>query len=110
MLYVSLWHLDDELDGWGAEFTPKVRTQSRYDVRTGFELRAGKTSLRVRAGDKTAQINGQSVPLGAPVLLVPQNGSRTLFAPLAPIAKALGLRTTFEGKHLFRLERGSWRG
>lgn len=108
--YLSLAHLNEELDGWGDEFKPALRTQSRYDAHTGFELRAGKTSLHVRAGDDTALINGQSVPLGAPALLVPHNGSRALFAPLAPIVRALGLQATFEGEHLFRLERGAWNG
>jgi hypothetical protein len=110
VVYVSLSHLSDRMEVWGDELSPKIEPQARFDARTGFDLRAGKTTLHVRQGDSSAQINGKTVALGAPVLLVPQGTGNSLFAPLAPIAKALGLRTTFEGERLFSLQHGSWRG
>ena len=107
--YLWIGHLTDRLDLWGESLKPKVK--KTFSPTTGFVVRAGKTRLSGKVGQKTMQINGKTVALGAPILSVPGQYQGTMtYLPLAPIARELGLRYSTQGERLFRLERGNWKG
>ena len=109
--YVWIGHLTDRLSLWGESLTPKVKVEKTYDAATGFVVRAGKTRLSGKVGQRTMKINGKTVALGAPILSVPSQYQGTMtYLPLAPVASESGLRYSMQGKRLFRLERGKWKG
>lgn len=106
--YLSVAHLTRNMEQWGEMVEPKIPVKTRFDRKTGFHLSAGTSTMHLRAGARTAQINGKTVRLGRPVLLVRDTEGASMFVPLAPVAKALGLRVSFQGQHLFSLQRGKW--
>ena len=110
VFYVEAAHLSERLSAWGESQNPKIEAQDQRDGKNNFVLNAGKTRIEGRVGQNSARINGKTVALGAPILRVPHGDADLIFLPFAPVAKALGLRVSFAGEHLFRLERGSWRG
>ncbi len=108
--YVEAAHLSDRLGFWGESQKPVVKSNYGRGALNSFVLRAGNTRIEGRIGQNSIRINGKTVALGAPIILVPHGDSPMIFLPLAPVAKTLGLRVSFSGERLFRLERGSWRG
>ena len=110
IFYIEAAHLSDRLHTWGEAQKPPVKADYKRGANNGFVLSAGNTRIEGQIGQKSARINGKTVALGAPVIRVNHGDSDIIFLPLAPISKNLGLRVSFAGERLFRLERGSWRG
>ena len=110
VFYVEAAHLSDRFGVWGEAQKPPVKSEFRRGGNNSFALISGKTRIDGHIGESSARVNGKTIALGAPILSVPHSDSSFVFLPLAPIAKTLGLRVSFQGERLFRLERGSWRG
>ncbi len=101
--YISLPHLKNRLDGFGVDLKRRRRTVPKVDLK--WNAQTGVSTLV--AGPKTLNFAPQ-VGSPAPVLLRGQYGN-TLYVPLAPVAKTLGLSFQLDPKNrLFDLKRGTW--
>ncbi len=94
--YISLSHLDTRLGGWTNDKSLQWNAQTRAAT-----LRVGTKTLQF---SPNAPLSGTSL---RPVLLRKEGGS-TLYVPLAPVAKTLGLTFKIDAKNrLFDLNSGT---
>jgi hypothetical protein len=107
--YISLSHLQRRLDG----FSYSLEQYRKIKVKTslGWNEKARLATLHVGAKTLTFSPNTPVTPGGPRPILLPGAYGKTLFVPLAPVAKTLGLEYSVDSsKRLFDLRRGNWIG
>ncbi len=107
--YGALNHIENRLSVWAYDLREKLGIPA--PVSLIWDAKARVSTLK--AGAKTLKFSPDTPALGSknPNLLLQGEFGPTLFVPLAPLAKTLGLGVKIDAKNrLFELKQGSWKG